>query len=491
MALYRLRAGLRLERDANGAAQVVDPDLRRVLRLGANDARVVQALQAGATPAQLAKATRLPPDELAGRLAALSRLYLLQGKRAQRRIALGADAAAFAQACKQSAQTEPILWPPGRDPPRHVCQGTGTCCGATFLGPLLPGDRVRVEALRFGTRVREGQTVRLGADPAGDGDGIFEIAQFGGKDHTGMARGDDGRCVAQGDDSLCDIHREHGADAKPVACRLFPLRFHRSPLGVHVSLILACDGYERAREPGHPWPTREAEVRSLLAEGAPTVRLAAPAEIAVGLPIAAAEFASLRDHWFAIEPTLPDGRSWLAGVAAHTAGAATNLADTLAEGPDIPAPADLGTLARSLRDPAQAYDADLAEQYAQSLQDRAHDLRRRRQGHDAQRLDDLAAGLRAQLAGRGFAGEHAVEPLARRHAHDVVANDLAAYVAIGPIDVGLRALGRRVMLVEALACALAERAGRRAVTAADTTRALHVAYRSEPDLAALARCETP
>ncbi len=490
MALYRLRPGLRIERDATGTVQVVDAELRRMLRLGANDARVVLALQAGATAAQLAKAARLPADEVAARLTGLARLYLLQGRRTQRRLALQAEATAFAERCRQPATAEPILWPPGRDPPRHACQGTGTCCGATFLGPLTPADRKRVEALRFGSRVRHGVVQRLGpgvepVDPV-----VFETAQVGGKDHLGMARGEDGRCVAQGDDHLCDIHREHGADAKPVACRLFPLRFHRSPLGVHVSLILACDGYERARAPGPAWPSRQDEVRALLSEGAPTVKLSAPVELAAGVPVAVGEWAALSARWFALEPAEPDGRGWLAQVVAATAQLVGENAEALAEGPELAAPADLGRAATALAMAQPLYDDDAAAAYADALEARAGELRAGRRHHDAERLTDLAAGVRAQLRdGRLAEGARAFAPLARLHIHDVVANDLAAFVAIGPIDVGLRALVRRVTLVEALACVLADRANRSTVTAADTTRALHVAYRSEPDLAALAACE--
>ncbi|MBM4345212.1 MAG: YkgJ family cysteine cluster protein [Deltaproteobacteria bacterium] len=489
MALYRLRSSVRIERDPGGALQVVDPELRRVLRLGAHDGRLVQALRRGATAAQLAKGSGLAPGAVGARLTALARLYLLQGKRAQQRIALGAEAAAATHGASLPAAEAPLHWPAGRNPPRHACQGTGTCCGATFLGPLLPSDRKRIVSLTFGSRVRDSGTVRLGADAVDNRSEVFEVAHVAGRDHVGMARGNDGRCVAQGDDLLCDIHREHGAAAKPVACRLFPLRFHRSPAGIHVSLILACDGYDRARGPGAAWPAREAEVRALLAEGAPAVRVAAPAEWTAGVPCAWTDYQRSCDQWFDLEPAEADGRGWLAAVMA---GAAQSLAQAwaaLAEGPDIVHPSSLAVAAASLGDPARAYDPAAAQAYAASLDARAADLRMRARDHDAERLTDLAAGVRAQVAGCGFAGARQVEPTARRHAHDVVVNDLPAFVAIGPVDVGLRALARRLGLVEALACVLAQRAGRATVTAADTTRALHVAYRSEPDLAALAACE--
>jgi hypothetical protein len=77
------------------------------------------------------------------------------------------------------------------------------------------------------------------------------------------------------------------------------------------------------------------------------------------------------------------------------------------------------------------------------------------------------------------------EPLVLRHLCDVVANDMQAHVVLGHLDAGLRTLTRRLLLTEAVACSLASRDGRAQVSAQDSTRALHVVYRSEPDIAGL------
>ena len=486
MAIYRLRASLALTREASGAAVVVDQPLSRVVRLGETDAKLVAALQHGAKPAELKARCQLDDRELTARLSGLARLYLLQGKRAQRRIALQAERQAFANQCEHPAASEAIEWPLGRDPPRHACQGTGTCCGATFLGPLNAADRVRVQSLTFGSRLRDGHVRRLGqATQAPD---LFETIDISGKTYTGMARGDDGRCRSQGDDQLCDIHREHGSQAKPVACRLFPLRFHRSPRGVHVSLLLACDGYDRARSAAGPWEAREAEVRALLQQEAPTVRLQLPLQWTPGIPVTTEQWFTLRQQLYALEPDAADAHGWLAAILPWAAQRIAGQATELCEGDHVQVAADFSPSIAGLGQPHQLYDADACEQAVAALTERAKQLQAGRHGADADRLRDLAAALNAQQQGQSWRTGFAVEPQARRHLADIVSNDIAAFVAIGHLDAGLAAVVRRVLLAEALTCVLAQRAGRSIVTSADTTRALHVVYRSEPDLAALAHC---
>ncbi len=484
MAVYRLRSGLVVEHALTGQWQLVDAALKRVIQLGDADARLVRALAQGGTAAQLAKTTKVSADHITVQLSALARLYVLQGKRSQARVALQLEREAFARQCRQDAAQEDIAWPPGRDPPRHRCQGTGTCCGASFLGPLLPADHRRVADLTFGSRVRQGQLQRLGKNTADEDP--FEVVHLGGHDHIGMARGDDQRCVAQGDDQLCDIHREHGAAAKPVACRLFPLRLHRSPQGVHVSLLLTCDGYDRARPAGEAWPQRQDEIRTLLAEGAPTVRVVVPCEWTPGLAVPFGDWLALQAQLYSCEPEQPDARRWLADAVSIAQAAIDARCAAVAEGQQVQVAARLTGVVPALRGDRQWHEKDRAESWAAALDARAADLVPRGRHHDADRLADLAAGVRAQLADYSFAAPGwSADREAQRHLHDVVANDLAVYVAIGHLDAGLTALTGRTLFVEALACALALRAGRHNVQASDTTRALHVAYRSEPDLAAL------
>ncbi len=478
MSRYQLRSSLELVRD--GAQWLLhDAELARAVRLGDTDARVARALIGGATLTQLRKTTKLSESELLQHLRGLARLYLLLGRRSAQRVALQADKRDFVKLCEKDAGTEVLQWPMGRNPPQHQCVGTGTCCSASFLGPLTQGDVRRVSALSFG------RTRRFAAGEAA----LFEHTQFGGREHTGMARNDVGQCQVQGPDMLCEIHYEHGLDAKPIACRQFPLRFYRSPRGVHVSLLLACDGYDRARNSAILWDDREVEVRKLLSEGATAVRMALPFELSAGLPVPTAFWWALRDELFAFEALgASDPHGWLRAVIAHAQKAITQRHLDLAENAELGGPVDLSALGAGLDAPQEMYGEDALEPACAQLRARARALQAQGFPSESARLLDFALGLQAQVAGKALLprGAFAASDQARLHLNDIVANDLQLQVALGQLDAGLTNLTRRLLLAEALACALAEQAGRHTVQASDTTRALHVVYRSEPDLTALA-----
>jgi len=480
---YQLRSSLELVRD--GAQWLLhDAELARAVRLGDTDALLARALVGGATLTQLLKTTKLSEGELLQHLRGLARLYLLQGRRSAQRVVLQAEKRVFVKLCEADAGSEPLQWPMGRNPPQHQCVGTGTCCSASFLGPLTSGDVRRVSALSFGRSKRFA---------AGD-EALFEQTQFGGRGHTGMARNDAGQCQAQGPDMLCEIHYEHGLDAKPIACRQFPLRFYRSPRGVHVSLLLACDGYDRARNSSILWDNREQEVRKLLTEGATAVRMALPCELSAGLPVPAAFWWGLRDELFALEPTgALEPQTWLRAVIGHVQKAITQRHLDLTENAELGAPADLAALTAGLAAPAELYaQAEVAPACAQ-LRARARTLQAQGFPSESQRLFDFALALEAQLAGKALQprGAFVATEQAQLHLNDIVANDLQLQVALGQLDAGLANLTRRLLLAEALACALAQADGRDTVQAIDTTRALHVVYRSEPDLTALAVLQRP
>ncbi len=424
--------------------------------MGVHDRQLVIALQKPRTIAQLAHI----PD-VQRRLTALARLYLLAGARSDARLALQAERVAFTAG---DAASRPLLWPEGRDPPQHGCVGTGTCCSASFLGPVYAADARRVSALAFGRQRR--------FEP---GDQPFEILQFHGKDVRGMARDANGRCVAQGDEGLCEIHLAHGLAAKPVTCRQFPLRFHESPDGVHVSLLLACDGYDRARPAAQPWPTRAAEVRGLLAEGAVAVRVSLPVTLAAGLPVAWRDWRALRAQFLAAEPAEPDPWLWLERVLELAAAALTARQARLAEGPDVAWEAGLLALQAGVRAPERLWPSPVRAHAVAELQAAALALTGQR-WRDGQRLQQLAAGLREVHVALPLTAE------ARQHLHDIVANDLQVQVVQGELDAGLGNLTRRLLLAHGVAATLALAAGNAAIDARDTTQALHVVYRSEPEL---------
>ncbi len=108
---------------------------------------------------------------------------------------------------------------------------------------------------------------------------------------------------------------------------------------------------------------------------------------------------------------------------------------------------------------------------------------RRGAGHpDPQRVRDRA---RLHLLADGLAAlgtELPLTPDARQHLNDIVANDLPVHVVLGELDAGLANLTRRLLLAQGVATALALLAGEAQIAARHTTQALHVVYRSEPEL---------
>ncbi|MBN2210566.1 MAG: YkgJ family cysteine cluster protein [Sedimentisphaerales bacterium] len=131
---------------------------------------------------------------------------------------------------------KPDLHPETLRRQRYTCQ----CCGRgcrTFLVPVRPEERRAIEAL---TDWRK----RLGVGE------LFVKHRSAGPAGYGLAKWTDGRCVFLDDDNLCIIHKLHGFEAKPLACRLFPFVF--TPLGdtLRVGLRFDCPGVcESAGQP--------------------------------------------------------------------------------------------------------------------------------------------------------------------------------------------------------------------------------------------------
>jgi hypothetical protein len=348
---------------------------------------------------------------------------------------------------------------------------------------MTAADRKRVSALTLGRRA----SVQRGVDA------IEELA-YGGRVFAGMAREGD-RCVAQGDDGLCDIHAEHGLHTKPVPCQQFPLRLQRSPRGVHVSLLLACEGYDRARPAAEPWPSREPEVRHLLAMGASAIPMALPVELSVGLPVETDEWWSLRAALYAAEPSddvaQPDSaRRWLAAAIRvyedHAARAHAALREHPAMSPRL-ATEGLDAVLGGHRGVFAGLDEPLAA-WLGALGQRLDALAARGETAEHRRLTRLGEAVKARrsLDTAQAPAPLPIDPDAARHLVDIVANDLQLQIALGHVDAGLRTLAVRLLLAEALADRRARAAGLAEVTARQTTEALEAVYRSEPDVQQLA-----
>jgi len=91
---------------------------------------------------------------------------------------------------------------------RYRCNRCARGC-RTFLVPLRQGEREEIEAL-------EDWRKTLGVEE------LFVHHKAAGKQGIGLAKHADGRCVFLGSDNLCEIHRRHGHQTKPFACRLYP-----------------------------------------------------------------------------------------------------------------------------------------------------------------------------------------------------------------------------------------------------------------------------
>jgi Fe-S-cluster containining protein len=109
---------------------------------------------------------------------------------------------------------------------RYQCTGCGDCCRGWSV-PLLPGE---------GDRFR---TLAAALIPVERLKGAIHGARAGGVAVEALG-GAGGRCAALADDDRCVVHAEHGGDAKPLACRLFPFTFVATPSEVRVSLSFAC-----------------------------------------------------------------------------------------------------------------------------------------------------------------------------------------------------------------------------------------------------------
>lgn len=342
-----LRGDLRLE-EAGGRWVFVDSLLGRRLPIDARGAEAARALDGRQTLAEFAG--RIGSElEAAGRIVGLfERMQLL----ATDGVAVfEADRARLTEVAGFDPATVPLLI---REDARFGCTMCGSCCGGHNVGPVLDDTLAalveKLPALRPKMRVDKGY--------------FFEIATGPGRPDAAFCHSEDGWCVFLTDERRCLIHQEHGGDAKPRACQLFPYQFIATPSGVAVSLQSECRGFVEAKE-GPRLVDQEAEIRRLLAK----IPAVARARVAV-----AVDGASLVDwqRYEALEAT------WHEAVDRHgddDIAALLALRQTLAPEPSAeaaPPPeaiaealvgliASLGETTRALR---QTYAADPATEVA-------------------------------------------------------------------------------------------------------------------------------
>lgn len=137
---------------------------------------------------------------------------------------------------------------------RFTCQRCGDCC-RTRVVPLSLEEKERLEGLGLSK-----------ASPRLAGRPLFETSSNGSRSSAPLfhlARLEGG-CVLLEDDNSCLVHNLHGQEAKPLACRQFPLLFIKGPDGVMVSASFACTSV--VGETGELLRQQEQEIRPLAEE---------------------------------------------------------------------------------------------------------------------------------------------------------------------------------------------------------------------------------
>ena len=126
---------------------------------------------------------------------------------------------------------------------RYSCHGCGDCC-RDFTVQLRPLDLERLRAQGWEREMGE------------------VTVEFGGR--RWLRQREDGACVFLQPDGRCRIHAEHGFEAKPVACQLFPFALAPRAREVRVGVSFACASVLASR--GAALPAHLSEVRRMAGE---------------------------------------------------------------------------------------------------------------------------------------------------------------------------------------------------------------------------------
>ena len=111
---------------------------------------------------------------------------------------------------------------------RFTCQRCGDCCRGWNV-PVTPGERERLESLDWHGR----HEALVDRSPAVRVRGPNRVLER-------LARRDDDACIYLGDDDECLLHAHFGAEAKPVACSMYPFSFRAIGDRVMVDAAFSC-----------------------------------------------------------------------------------------------------------------------------------------------------------------------------------------------------------------------------------------------------------
>ncbi|MBN1485531.1 MAG: YkgJ family cysteine cluster protein [Chloroflexia bacterium] len=264
--LQRPRLRLELERfpeQSRAGLVLYDPAQRRLFELDAADQAVLDLLDGGRSPREIARRAGRSLEQVLELLDDLSDLSLLADP----------DQEDYLAALRRAHEAEDELLQPILDicPPwgteslplqvvddaRHTCLHCGACCH--YAVPLSPEERVRLEAVDWPQDVIPPESGRL-----------FQLRpgrQWGGLEETIATRSAPTRCAFLDEQNYCRVQRCLGPLAKPFPCRLFPLAYPvRAAQSLIFSLTFECHNVYASYENGERLADREQELRALVAE---------------------------------------------------------------------------------------------------------------------------------------------------------------------------------------------------------------------------------
>ncbi len=114
---------------------------------------------------------------------------------------------------------------------RFGCACSGGCCGGYLYGPIDDETAERILRHQF---IENAEQIKKF--------GHFDEAEVHGE-KVRVLRRVAGHCVFLGKDRKCVIHKEIGAEAKPIFCQIYPINVTLAPDGIaYISLNLECIG---------------------------------------------------------------------------------------------------------------------------------------------------------------------------------------------------------------------------------------------------------
>ena len=138
------------------------------------------------------------------------------------------------------------------------CRACGRCCRGIYSVPVTEDERSAILARGWADDERCARQ------------GLFTTW----RNHSYLARNDDGACVFLSEQGMCRIHERLGESAKPLACRLYP--FVLTPVGKHVHVGLRFDCPAVLDNHGRPLPEHVTGIKRFIPEVLPCARMCLP-----------------------------------------------------------------------------------------------------------------------------------------------------------------------------------------------------------------------